>query len=182
MILARGGSKRVPRKNIRDLGGQPLVVWAFGAAKLSGVLDDIVVSSDDADILNLAKGYGLLALERPHELACDDASSYPAMLHALDSMELPYEYLCLLQPTSPFRLPVDVACCVTMAKENVMPAVVSVTRGQSRPNGAVYVGRTDWLRDGGNFDGPAVERYYMPPERSVDIDTEEDWELAESML
>ncbi len=182
VILARGGSKRIPRKNLRMLGRQPLIAWSIGVGMASPMLDGLVVSSEDDDILEVARDYGCETIRRPAEMATDSASSYPALLHALDCCEMPVDYVCLLQPTSPYRTIDDVDNCVALCETGEYPAVVSRTVGHMVPNGAVYVGRSDWLRDGGNFDGPAVGFYDMPEYRSIDIDTEEDWLAAERYL
>ena len=181
LILARGGSKRIPGKNVRTLGTQPLLIWTITAGHYSKC-DVLAVSSEDREIQTLARRCGVEVIERPEELATDEISSYPAMLHALDSLEETFDYLCLLQPTSPFRHPWDIDVCITKALISDYPAVASFTEGAEVPNGAVYVGRVDWLRDGGSFDSAAVERYYMPLVRSIDIDTEDDWTRAEAML
>lgn len=182
VILARGGSKRIPRKNLRVLGGQPLIAWTIGAALGSQRLDGLVVSSEDDEILETAQEYGVCTIKRPAELASDTASSYPALLHAVDQCEMPLELVCLLQPTSPYRTSEDIDACIDMMKDSDWPAVVSREIGHGVPNGAVYVGRVDWLRDGGNFDSPAVGFHDMPEACSVDIDTEADWQRAERLL
>jgi len=152
-----------------------------------------VVSSEDDEILEVAKGMGSHVIRRPPDMATDEASSYPALLHALDQFDVPFDFLCLLQPTSPFRLPTDVDYAITLAEHYEVAAVVSATATDEEmesgkavffndefpPNGAIYVGRTDWLRDGGNFDAPGLGRFYMSPDRSLDIDTPEDFLAAE---
>ena len=188
LILARGGSKRVPRKNLRLLGGKPLIAWTIMAGRYARLIDRLVVSSEDDEILAAAKRYGTEPLHRPAELATDEISSYPPMLHALDSLGEPFEWLCLLQPTSPFRTAGDIDRCLAGREVCGRPAIVSVERGKSVPNGAIYVGRVDWLRDrlaagvALPFDGPYPARFSMPAERSLDIDTEEDFALAEAMV
>lgn len=178
LIPARGGSKRIPRKNVRELGGQPLLFWTLGAALIADELDIVAVSSDDPEILDLAKPF-CDVIHRPSHMAGDDATSYPTILHALDQYE-GVEHLCLLQPTSPFRTADDIDACIDMLLHTSdVPAIASMAENANAPNGAIYVGRSDWLRDGGNFDGPAVMSYLMPPETSLDIDTEEDWRRAE---
>ena len=180
VILARGGSKRVPGKNLRLLANQSLLVWAIGCGMCCEEIDDLVVSSDDEAILDEARRY-VPTIRRPPEMATDEASPYPAMLHALDETGS-YDLLCLLQPTSPFRAVEDVTACIEMCALGDFPAVASAEDGVIAPNGAVYVAWTDWLRDGGNFDGPAVGRYYMPEWRSLDIDTEADFDRACQMV
>ena len=180
VILARGGSKRIPRKNLRLLGNQPLIAWTIGAA-LCSHLDGLVLSSEDDEILDVANSYGICTIRRPIEMASDTASSYPALLHAVDQCGIPPELVCLLQPTSPYRTAEDIDACIAMM-DGDWPAVVSREIGHAVPNGAVYVGRVDWLRDGATFDSPAVGYYDMPAEYSVDIDTENDWREAERLL
>lgn len=182
VVLARGGSKRVPRKNIRPLGGQPLIAWTIGTAMLAQRLDDLVVSSDDEEILEIAGALGVRTIKRPDEMARDDATSYPSLLHAVDSMPDRYDYACLLPPTSPLRISQDIDCAIWLSHMGGWPAVASFAHCSNVPNGAVYVGRVDWLKDGGDFDGPAVGRYYMAPSRSIDIDTEADFAEAERRM
>ena len=187
LILARGGSKRVPRKNLRLLGGRPLIVWTLIAARSANLIDRLVVSSDDEEILAVARRWKADALQRPPEMATDAATSYPAILHALDSYD-GHERLCLLQPTSPFRTAGDIDKCLIWAGLNGKPATVAVEIGKSIPNGAIYVGQPTWLRDqlaagyALPFDMPGLGRFPMPPERSVDIDTEDDFAKAEAMI
>ena len=188
LILARGGSKRVPKKNLRLLDNIPLICWTVHTAQLSRALDRIVVSSDDREILEVSNQWGADTIERPSELASDQASSYLAMLHALSTLDEPFEYLCLLQPTSPFRMPEDIDTCIGIATVKSECSVVSFEEGKTVPNGAVYVGRIDWLRDRialgdrAPFDGPNPSRYYMPATRSLDIDTEADFACAEAWV
>jgi len=188
LILARGGSKRIPGKNMRLLGGYPLITWAISAARCAHLIDRVVVSSDSEEILIEARRWNADTVERPSEMASDDASPYPSMLHALDSFDEHFDYLCLLQPTSPFRIPIDIDLCLRQAFLGSEPAVVSVARGSDQPNGAIYVADTTWLREtlaAGNewpFDGKAPVHYVMPPERSLDIDTEEQFAEAEEMV
>lgn len=178
----------MPGKNLRLLGGYPLLVWTLAVARHSETLDRIVVSSDDEAILELARANDVRALRRPAEMATDAASSYPPLLHALEAQDHSFEWLCLLQPTSPFRAPCDIDACVAATVQASLPAVVSVELGKLVPNGAVYVGNVEWLRESlargepRPFDSPACGFYFMPSTRSIDIDTEEDFARAEEML
>jgi len=107
LILARGGSKRLPGKNIRVLGGRPLIDWSIDTGKLIPEVCDILVSTDDPEIQRVAKDLGAYApWLRPKELSADNTSSVDAALHALDWYESKHGVvhgLLLLQPTSPFR-------------------------------------------------------------------------------
>lgn len=107
LIPARGGSKRVPGKNIRAFGGKPLIAWSIEAARDSGVCVEVRVSTDDAAIADVAARHGAVVPGlRPAELATDTAASVDVALHALDHYEAAHgavDGLLLLQPTSPFR-------------------------------------------------------------------------------
>ncbi|ROS01856.1 N-acylneuraminate cytidylyltransferase/CMP-N,N'-diacetyllegionaminic acid synthase [Sinobacterium caligoides] len=102
IITARGGSKGLPGKNIKDLCGKPMIVYTIEAALDSGVVDKVVVSSDCEKILKVCSAYDVELHKRPAELATDDASS----LDVIKDVLLAYSYngaVCLLQPTSPLR-------------------------------------------------------------------------------
>lgn len=105
IIPARGGSKGVPRKNIRDLAGKPLIYWTIKAALDSGMVDRLVVSTEDDEIAEVAKAHGAEVIKRPLELASDTALTEPVMHHVLDELEkegyVP-DYVSLIQCTSPF--------------------------------------------------------------------------------
>lgn len=182
IILARGGSKRLPGKNALPLRGIPLVGWTILAAQNSSLLSCVALSSDSEKILDAGRRCGILTIRRPDELATDTASPYDAIKHAYLTIGRPFDFICLLQPTSPLRTAEDIDACLNTAYTTELPAVVSHEERCPVANGAVYVGRTEWLLDGGNFDrGPALP-YYMPPERSVDINTLDEFNLAAKYL
>ncbi len=107
LIPARGGSKRLPGKNTRELGGHPLIAWSIRSALDSKCCNDVLVSTDNQCIAEIAGKYGAdIPWMRPGELATDEASSVDVALHAIDAYEAsrgPVDALLLLQPTSPFR-------------------------------------------------------------------------------
>ncbi|MCM4161913.1 acylneuraminate cytidylyltransferase family protein [Antarcticibacterium flavum] len=107
LIPARGGSKGIPGKNIKLLGGKPLLAYTVEAAKASTLLDRVILSSDDAKIIDVAKDLGLeVPFVRPAELAGDATSSLEVIRHALEELRSQgeeYDAVCLLQPTTPFR-------------------------------------------------------------------------------
>lgn len=110
IIPARGGSKSIPKKNIVDLGGKPLISYVIEAAKKSGIVDRIVCTTDDEGIAKVARQYGAeTPFLRPAELAQDDTPSLPVIEHALVWLEENEgnkpEYVLLLQPTDPFVMP-----------------------------------------------------------------------------
>ena len=133
VIPARGGSKGVPRKNIREIAGKPLIAWTIEAAKKSAYIDRLVLSSDDAEIIEVAESWGCEApFVRPADLARDDTPGIDPVLHALK--ELPgYDYVVLLQPTSPLRTEEDIDGCIARCEEKLAPACVSVTEPAHHP-------------------------------------------------
>lgn len=113
VITARGGSKGIPRKNIKDLGGQPLIAYTIEAAKNSRYLDYFLVSTDDAEIAEISKKFGAsVPFMRPAELSTDAAKSIPVIQHAVnwlkDNNGKTFDYVMILQPTSPFRTAEDI--------------------------------------------------------------------------
>lgn len=133
IIPARGGSKGVPRKNIRDLAGKPLIAWTIEAARKSIYIDRLVLSSEDTEIIEVARSWGCeVPFVRPTELAQDDTPGIDPVLHALT--ELPgYDYVVLLQPTSPLRTTADIDGCIVHCEEKTAPACVSVTEPAHHP-------------------------------------------------
>ncbi len=107
VITARGGSKGLPRKNIKELFGKPLIAWTIEQAKKSKYLDKIIVSTDDEEIAEISKNYGAeVPFLRPKELALDTTPSIDVLFHALDFLRKQgenYDYLVLLEPTNPLR-------------------------------------------------------------------------------
>ena len=104
IIPARGGSKGIPRKNIKNLAGKPLIAWTIDEAKKSKYIDRLILSSEDAEIIQVAKEWGCeVPFVRPHELAEDETGSVAVVLHALQNLTTEYDYVVLLQPTSPLR-------------------------------------------------------------------------------
>ncbi len=111
IIPARGGSKGIPRKNIRMLAGKPLLVWSIEAARATPAIERVVVSTDDAEIGAIAKQYGAEVIWRPAEISGDTATSESALVHALDYLRATEQYepdlVVFLQATSPLREPDD---------------------------------------------------------------------------
>ena len=169
LIPARGGSKRLPRKNILDFCGKPLIVWTIEAARKALLITETWVSTEDAEISQIAKDYGANVLYRPPALAQDDTRSADVVRHVLTMLPR-FDYVCLLQPTSPLRTPDDIDECVKLAFK--IGECVSVCGTEQ--NGAVYVLSTErhWPADW-------TVLYQMPAERSIDINTDEDFRKAE---
>lgn len=179
LIPARGGSKRLPGKNLKKLCGEPLINWTIAAAKQSHLIDTIAVSTDDQAIVDAVRGVHVI--DRPSDLAEDHSLVYDAIFHALDELP-PFDWICLLQPTSPLREADDIDACIYACHSQQAPACVSTTYGRPDANGAVYVAWVSWLRETRLFDSGRTVTHRMPPERSVDIDTMEDFRNAERLL
>lgn len=137
LIPARGGSKRLPGKNIRILGGKPLIVWTIDVAKDIPEICDILVSTDDPAIAEVCKEAGAyVPWLRPAGLATDTASSVDVALHALDWYEAEkgtVDGLLLLQPTSPFRTKESVQKGIELFKDSSMQQVLGVSPTPAHP-------------------------------------------------
>jgi len=129
VIPARGGSKGVPRKNIRLINGHPLIAWTVRQALASNHTTEVIVSTDDEQIAQVALSYGAaVPFLRPTELAQDDSPTVDAVLHVLSNLPESYDICCLLEPTSPLRKPRDIDESVTLleSKWDTTDAVVTV--------------------------------------------------------
>lgn len=226
IITARGGSKGVPGKNLKLLGGKPLIDYTIDAAN-DTPLDRLILSTEDAKIADVARSLGCeVPFMRPADLARDDTPHLPVIVHAVQWMRDNAGYVpdivLTLQPTSPLRSAADIAAALRMLELSDADSVVSVNevpahahpmrmlrvgadgfatlfatgepvrkrinRRQDLPqawvmNGAIYACRTHVLFDTEpSLYGDRVVAYPMPPERSISIDTLEDWAEAERAL
>jgi len=136
LIPARGGSKGLPKKNIRELCGKPLIAWSIEHGLASKYLDRIIVSTDDEAIAYISKKWGAeVPFSRPKELANDEAKTIDVIIHALEYLRgkdcLP-DYLLLLEPTSPLREVEDIDKCIEiLLGNNAAQSIVSVARLES---------------------------------------------------
>ncbi|MEQ1861196.1 MAG: acylneuraminate cytidylyltransferase family protein [Chthoniobacteraceae bacterium] len=126
LIPARGGSKRIPRKNLLPLGGKPLLAYAIDNARDSGCFDEIVVSSDDAEILALAERCGVRADRRPESLS-DDMTKFVDVLAEFLSRESRFTHFAGLLPTCPFRTADDVRAAMALSFAHPDAFIVGVT-------------------------------------------------------
>lgn len=138
VIPARGGSKRLPGKNVLPLARKPLIVWTIEAARGARYLSRVIVSTDDPEIAQLARACGVeVPFVRPPELASDTASSLDVITHALQSLqeqsETPFDYVMTLQPTSPLRTSEDIDSAIELLRDRQADAVVSVCRTDHPP-------------------------------------------------
>lgn len=138
LIPARGGSKGIPRKNLRPLGGRPLLAWAAETALAVPRLARVVLSTEDAEIAAVGRALGLdVPFRRPDALAQDDTPMRDVVRDVLRRLEDDgdaYDAVCVLQPTVPFRTPALVDACIARLEETVADAVVTVRRVPERYN------------------------------------------------
>ncbi len=130
IITARGGSKGIPRKNVRLLGGKPLLQYTTEAALSAKLLDRVILSTDDEEIAALGRACGVdVPFLRPDELARDDTPTLPVVQHAVRVLEEDgeqYELICILQPTNPLRQAEDIDACIGLLTETNSDSVISV--------------------------------------------------------
>jgi len=156
IIPARGGSKGIPSKNIKELDGMPLIAYTIKAA-LNSNLTHVIVSTDSQTIAEIAISYGAnVPFLRPDNLATDTASSMPVAIHGLLEMEKLYECqydaVMLLQPTTPFRTTVDINNAISLLIEKETDSVISVV-----DVGGTHPARMKYLKEGLLIDPPFCE-------------------------
>ena len=206
LILARGGSKGIPNKNIQLLGGEPLIAYSINAAKYSNV-DEVWVSTDSANIKTLAKKFGAKVIDRPSEYSKDESPNEDALLHFAENVE--FDILVSMQPTSPLISPKYINQSVEKIKEGFNSSFTAYKehwyprwtkniepigfKNESRPrrqdrndvyveNGAVYTTtRKDLIKSKTRVSGK-IAVVEMPFADSIQIDTYEDMKLVEKIL
>lgn len=215
IITARGGSKRIPRKNIKEFCGKPIIAYSIEAALESKIFDEVMVSTDDEEIAEIAKRYGAkVPFMRSRESANDFATTSDVLLEVLlGYKEIGKEFseLCCIYPTAPFITPLKVASAMKLLKTESVQTVMPVVSFSFPPQRGMYL-RDDKLEycypefattrsqdlekvyhDCGQFycvkidDFLREKKLVMPHTKAIvvserevqDIDTEEDWLLAE---
>ena len=220
IIPARGGSKGIPRKNIKPLNGKPLIHYAIDTARAVTTDENICVSTDDMEIKSVVELYGLkVPFLRPEELSTDTAGTYEVLLHALDYYEKQgkhYQAVLLLQTTSPFRTADQVKEALSLYDQSNADMVVSVKECPANPyynvfeedengylhvckgdgnifrrqdapkvyeyNGAIYIMDAHTLKRTHMHKMQNRVKYIMDAKSSFDLDTLQDWQMAEMML
>jgi len=208
IIPARGGSKRVFRKNLKSLFQKPLIAHTIEIAKKSKVIDKVVVSTEDSTIKKISKRYLCDVIDRPEELAGDKVSTEAVIKDVLQK-EKGYDTIILLQCTSPMKIVRDIDDAFEYYEKGGFDSVLSVTPSNKilweeigkvgnpityedgkRPtrsqdidyfeeNGAIYIfSKEGFLKNNSRVFG-AKGLYVMPKERSIDIDTKEDFDYLE---
>ncbi len=219
VIPARGGSKRIPRKNIKLFGGKPMIAWSITAALESGCFDHVVVSTDDDEIAEVAKYYGAeVPFIRPPELSDDHTGTIPVIRHAIewhDEQKRMPTQVCCIYATAPFIRSIDIcrglevlssvgsdyAFSVTSYPFPIQRAIRVTPQGRVEmfnpelfntrsqdieeayhDAGQFYWGRADAWLTGKVIFGPHAAAVLLPRYRVQDIDTTEDWQVAEYLF
>jgi len=214
VIPARGGSVSVPRKNIQPLGGEPLLVHTLRQAQKVPELDLFVVSTDSAEIKQVACEHGVTVIDRPSALASDTASTETALLHALDALETrgnkSFDYVVVMEPTSPFRMPETISKCIRRLIESGEDSLMTVRetrdnigticnsvfqplhsdaprRRQEREpfyveSSTVYVCRVAYLRQTGTLVSQSWMAEIVAGEETIDINTPVDLQIADAIM
>lgn len=139
LVPARGGSKSVARKNVREVGGRPLLSWSVAVARATDAIDRTLVSTDDDEIAAVARESGAEVIDRPAALATDDALVADTVRHAVEHLREHGEsapYVAMLEPTCPFRAPEDVQLAIERLVENDLDSVASFTDAALNPHRA----------------------------------------------
>lgn len=145
IVPARAGSKGVPRKNLRPLGGVPLVAWPIEIAKMCPQIDRVIVSTDGAEIADVARQHGAEVLERPAALASDTAIIADLLRHIIGELRDAGETattMLLLEPTSPFRTPEDVTDCLRLMTDEKLDSVATFVEAELNPHRAWRIAGT----------------------------------------
>jgi CMP-N-acetylneuraminic acid synthetase/spore coat polysaccharide biosynthesis predicted glycosyltransferase SpsG len=212
VIPARGGSKGIPRKNIRLMCGKPLISYSITNALNSSYDFDVVVSTDDKEIDRISLLYGAKVIKRPEELGADSVTLDPVIYHAVSYMEKnmkkDYDIVITMQPTSPLLKTSTLDSAIEYFINNNFDTLIS---GINRPHlswtelegkivplykkrlnrqylpknlletGAFLISKREFVKENSRF-GPKVSIYEVPENESVDIDSPQDWWVAEKEL
>ena len=168
LIPARGGSKGVARKNVRLLGGKPLVQWTIDAALGARALASVVVSTEDEEIASIGRRLGAsVPFLRPMELAADDTPTLPVVQHAVHALEERgdrFDAICLLQPTNPFRTSLEIDTCVELLASSDADAVLTIRQvpPEYNPHWVYFRERDGSLRLSTGEAQPVARRQLLP--------------------
>jgi pseudaminic acid cytidylyltransferase len=216
IVTARGGSKRLPRKNIKVFHGRPIIHYPIAAARASGLFDEVFVSTEDPEIMAIAEEGGAVVLHRPLELASDTATTAAVMRHAVNhlvSNGAPIEFACCIYPCTPCILPTDFHDGLALLHGRNAQYVFPVTTYEQAPQRMLNMRESgvmcsvwpeyDHVRnqdlptrfhDGGQWYWGRASAWcnevpiyqtgvgmVLPRWRCIDIDTIDDWEIAEAV-
>jgi CMP-N,N'-diacetyllegionaminic acid synthase len=169
VVTARGGSKGIPRKNVRILGGKPLIAWTAEAARGARRLERTILSTDDDEIAEAGRAAGLeVPFARPAELATDQAPTLPVLQHAVRFLEDSgdrYDAICLLQPTNPLRTAALIDACIERFEESNAHTLITVSAvpAEYNPHWVYVNGPNGTLRLATGELVPIPRRQELPP-------------------
>ena len=162
VVPARGGSKGIPRKNLVELAGRPLLDWTIDAARQSH-LDRVIVSTDDDEIAAHAEHRGVeVPFRRPKEISDDNALTIDVVLHAVSALGEEFDAVMVLQPTSPLRMVSDINACLKMLSESSADSVISVVNV-----GGHHPARMKFIESGFLIDPPFAEEIENQPRQNL---------------
>jgi CMP-N-acetylneuraminic acid synthetase len=193
---ARGGSKGIPGKNIKDISGKPLVAWTIEAAKESKMIDRYVVSTEDEEIAQIVRGNSVEVLSRPSELATEEATTISVIQHAIE--QIPCDIVVLLQVTSPIRKTGLIDECIKEFKDNDYDSLATgficdyIEYGKNElrrqdiqgffyDDGSVYVIKAEIIKKGDRY-GKKIGRKIISRWENQEIDDEFDFWLVKRIL
>ena len=172
IIPARGGSKGLPGKNIKEMNGKPLIWYTINSAKISKFVDKIIISTDDEKIAKIAKSYEVeVPFMRPKKLARDDSLAIDNYIYTIDRLNKEFNYsigeFIVLQPTSPLRTSLDIDNAIQIFKEKKAASVISVSEAIHPPLWSKKIDEKGILRNYynieiGNKNRQEIEKAYMP--------------------
>jgi CMP-N,N'-diacetyllegionaminic acid synthase len=168
LIPARGGSKGIPRKNLKLIAGKPLIAWTIETALQSDNLSRVIVSTEDREIAQIAQSYGAeVPFMRPVELAQDESSSVSVAVHAIQWLQrnegFDQEYLALLQPTSPLRKVSDIDDTIELAYDKSADAATTIVETHAHPYLVRRIAENGILEEFINCDISYPRRQSLPP-------------------
>ena len=164
VIPARGGSKGIPKKNLVNFLGKPLLQWSIEAALNSKYITDVVVSSDDDDILRISQKHkNVIPIKRPKELALDTSRTEPVLAHVIESLKgTTFDYLILLQPTSPLRKSDDIDEAFNKLLASYANSLISVCSNNYHPYKSLRINNEGFLEGIINNEYPFFPRQELP--------------------
>jgi N-acylneuraminate cytidylyltransferase len=182
IIPARGGSRRIERKNVKAFHGKPIIAHSIETAVRTGLFDTVVVSTDDEQIGECARSFGAATLARPPEFAQDECGTQEVTRQAIESMHLDRgELVVCLYATAPLVTPSDLSNAVSMLLLRPCSFVVAVGGEPLRDAGAFYVGTAAHFLDRMPLYNRLTGLWPLPAERVCDINVASDWTLAEAL-
>jgi N-acylneuraminate cytidylyltransferase len=179
IIPARKGSKRLKLKNFRIFRGKPLFYWPLNLSEKSKYIDNIVFTTDSESMYSKAKkNFKIIDYFRPKNLSRSDSLASDVILDVLKKIPSKFDYFIYLQPTSPLRTIRDIDYSLKMIVAKGGNTLVSVTENSKKPNGMIYISKTDFFEKKKSFYNNKIIFFKIPLRRSVDIDHIKDLDIA----